>query len=122
MSTISNTKPFVIADIENQTITVSGDITEISGKVILGKWNGSTIDSCLDNYSVPLDIYTMLFKSMTPFTKQIFPSDFITRGGNKFAFYDDTKNNVLVSCLGTNSIDYIITVTDYGTKYNKEKD
>ena len=122
LSTISNTKPFVIGDIENQTITVSGDITEISGKIILGKWNGTTIDSCLDNYSVPLDIYTMLFKSMTPFTIQIFPSDFVTRGGNQFAFYDDTKNNILVSFKGTDSIDYILTVTDYGTKYNKERD
>lgn len=122
LSTISNTKPFVIGDIENQTITVSGDITEISGKVILGKWNGKTIDSCLDNYSVPLDIYTMLFKSMTPFTKQFFPSDFITRGGNKFAYYDDSKNNILISFKGTVGIDYSLIVTDYGTKYNKEKD
>ena len=122
LSTISNTNPFVIADIENQTITVSGDITEISGKVILGKWNSTTIDSCLDNYSVPLDIYTMLFKSMTPFTKQVFPSDFVTRGGNQFAFYDDTKNNILVSFKGTGSIDNSLIVTDYGTKYNKEKD
>lgn len=122
LSDISNTKPFVIADIENQDITVSGDLTEISGKVILGKWNGETIDSCLDNYAAPLDIYTMLFKSMTPFTKRVSSSDFITRGGNQFAFYDDSKNNILVSFKGTGTIYNGLTVTDYGTKYNKEKD
>lgn len=122
LSTISNTKPFVIADIENQTITVSGDLAEIAGKIILGKWNGETIDSCLDNYTVPLDIYTMLFKSMTPFTKRVMPSDFVTRGGNQFAFYDDTKNNILVSFKGTDTVRNGLTVTDYGTKYNKEKD
>lgn len=122
LSTISNTKPFVIADIENQTITVSGDLAEISGKVILGKWNGSIIEGCLDNYVASLDIYTMLFKSMTPFTKQVFPSDFITRGGNQFAFYDDSKNNILISFRGTGTIYNSLTVTDYGTKYNKEKD
>ena len=59
---------------------------------------------------------------MTPFTKRVFPSDFVTRGGNQFAFYDDTKNNVLVSFRGTGSINNSLLVTDYGTKYNKEKD
>lgn len=113
LSTISNTKPFVIADIENQTITVSGDITEISGKVILGKWNGSTIDSCLGVPAVNLDANIVQILSSRPYTIKIATG---LTDVNAF-YYTSTRNNIM-GLLGRGDI--AGTVSDYTTAYNKE--
>ena len=91
LSTISNTRPFVIGDIENQTITVSGDITEISGKVILGKWNGTTIDSCLGVPAVNLDANIVQILSSRPYTTKIATG---LTDVNVF-YYSSTRNNIM---------------------------
>ena len=113
LSTISNTKPFVIGDIENQTITVSGDITEISGKVILGKWNGTTIDSCLGVPAVNLDANIVQILSSKPYTTKIATG---LTDVNVF-YYSSTRNNIM-GLLG--SMDIAGTVSDYTTAYNRE--
>ena len=113
LSTISNTKPFVIGDIENQTITVSGDITEISGKVILGKWNGSTIDSCLGVPAVNLDANIVQILSSRPYTTKIATG---LTDVNVF-YYSSTRNNIM-GLLGR--MDIAGTVSDYTTAYNRE--
>lgn len=113
LSTISNTKPFVIADIENQTITVSGDISEISGKVILGKWNGSTIDSCLGVPAVNLDANIVQILSSRPYTTKIATG---LTDVNVF-YYSSTRNNIM-GLLGRKDI--AGTVSDYTTAYNRE--
>lgn len=113
LSTISNTKPFVIGDIENQTITVSGDITEISGKVILGKWNGTTIDSCLGVPAVNLDANIVQILSSKPYTTKIATG---LTDVNVF-YYSSTRNNIM-GLLGRKDI--AGTVSDYTTAYNRE--
>lgn len=113
LSTISNTKPFVIGDIENQTITVSGDITEISGKVILGKWNGTTIDSCLGVPAVNLDANIVQILSSKPYTTKIATG---LTDVNVF-YYSSTRNNIM-GLLGKKDI--AGTVSDYTTAYNRE--
>lgn len=113
LSTISNTKPFVIGDIENQTITVSGDITEISGKVILGKWNGTTIDSCLGVPAVNLDANIVQILSSRPYTTKIATG---LTDVNVF-YYSSTRNNIM-GLLGRKDI--AGTVSDYTTAYNRE--
>ena len=113
LSTISNTKPFVIGDIENQTITVSGDITEISGKVILGKWNGTTIDSCLGVPAVNLDANIFQILSSRAYTTKIATS---LTDVNDF-YYSSTRNNIM-GLLGRKDI--AGTVSDYTTAYNRE--
>ena len=113
LSTISNTKPFVIGDIENQTITVSGDITEISGKVILGKWNGTTIDSCLGVPAVNLDANIVQILSSRPYTTKIATG---LTDVNVF-YYSSTRDNI----MGLLSrMDIAGTVSDYTTAYNRE--
>ena len=111
--TISNTKPFVIGDIENQTITVSGDITEISGKVILGKWNGTTIDSCLGVPAVNLDANIVQILSSRPYTTKIATG---LTDVNVF-YYSSTRDNIM-GLLGRKDI--AGTVSDYTTAYNRE--
>lgn len=113
LSTISNTKPFVIGDIENQTITVSGDITEISGKIILGKWNGTTIDSCLGVPAVNLDANIVQILSSRPYTTKIATG---LTDVNVF-YYSSTRNNIM-GLLGRKDI--AGTVSDYTTVYNRE--
>ena len=113
LSTISYTKPFVIGDIENQTITVSGDITEISGKVILGKWNGTTIDSCLGVPAVNLDANIVQILSSRPYTTKIATG---LTDVNVF-YYSSTRNNIM-GLLGRKDI--AGTVSDYTTAYNRE--
>ena len=113
LSTISNTKPFVIGDIANQTITVSGDITEISGKVILGKWNGTTIDSCLGVPAVNLDANIVQILSSRPYTTKIATG---LTDVNVF-YYSSTRNNIM-GLLGRKDITG--TVSDYTTAYNRE--
>lgn len=113
LSTISNTKPFVIGDIANQTITVSGDITEISGKVILGKWNGTTIDSCLGVPAVNLDANIVQILSSRPYTTKIATG---LTDVNVF-YYSSTRNNIM-GLLGRKDI--AGTVSDYTTAYNRE--
>ena len=113
LSTISNTKPFVIGDIENQTITVSGDITEISGKVILGKWNGTTIDSCLGVPAVNLDANIVQILSSKPYTTKI-----ATGLTDVNVFYYSSARNNIMGLLGRKDI--AGTVSDYTTAYNRE--
>lgn len=113
LSTISNTKPFVIGDIENQTITVSGDITEISGKVILGKWNGTTIDSCLGVPAANLDANIVQILSSKPYTTKI-----ATGLSDVNVFYYSSARNNIMGLLGRKDI--AGTVSDYTTTYNRE--
>lgn len=113
LSTISNTKPFVIADIENQTITVSGDITEISGKVILGKWNGTTIDSCLGVPAANLDANIVQILSSRPYTTKI-----ATGLTDVNVFYYSSARKNIMGLLDRKDI--AGTVSDYTTAYNRE--
>ncbi len=113
LSDISSTKPFVIADIENQTITVSGDLTEISGKVILGKYNGESIDACLDTPVVNLDAYIMQIISSKVYTTSIATG--LT--DVNVIYYSSTRNNVMGL---RNRSDISGTISDYTGAYNKE--
>lgn len=124
LSNISNSKPFVIVDIPNQTVSASGDISEITGKTILGKWNGSTIDSCFDSYVANLNIYKMLMRSMLPYTVVTSKADIDNapkQSNYSIIYYDRNKNNIL-GFVNKDACNGPLTITDYGTKYNKDAD
>lgn len=115
ISGVGNNKPFVIADLTNQLVTASNDISVISQSLIIGKYNSTTktIDSC---YSTPvsnLDALQIQINSTRPYTKGQFQA---SGDGIKPVYYTDDNNNVMGLINSNNSY----TISDFTSQYNRE--
>lgn len=104
---VSTDKPFIVASVGDQTIVATADVTEIADGVILGKFNGETIDSCYSEPYTYLDVEEVQINSSKPFTKTI--------SGDGYTYYEGSSNIMAYTENYSGGI-----ISDYTQAYNKE--
>lgn len=104
---VSTDKPFIVASVGDQTVVATADVTEIADGVILGKYNGETIDSCYSKPVAYLDVEEVQINSGIPTTKTI--------SGSGYTYYSGNSNIMAYTKNYSGGI-----ISDYTQAYNKE--
>lgn len=104
---VSTDKPFIVASVGDQTVVATADVTEIADGVILGKYNGETIDSCYSKPVTYLDVEEVQINSSKPITKTI--------SGSGYTYYEGNSNIMAYTKNYSGGV-----ISDYTQAYNKE--